>query len=74
MLEVDYITLQSVNMAIAEGICIFIILYILGKFWFTSPKLDARIEEVGANYKGVESLNFTPDFNSKFRKKKGKER
>ncbi|MBX9804231.1 MAG: type II secretion system F family protein [Alphaproteobacteria bacterium] len=65
MPEINFIIFQSLNMAIAAGISIFVLFYMTGKLLFTWPKLDARLEQVRADYSLAnphylkENLNYT---------------
>ena len=72
MPEVNFIIFQSLNMAIASGISIFVLLYMIGKLIFTWPKLDARIEQVRAQYCLINPSYLKENLNYKFMQTKKK--
>ena len=77
MPEVDLLTFQSVNMAIACGISIFVIVYMVGKLLFTNPLLDARLEDLRTQYNATTSLNLAGKLDNKIfqrKKKAGKKK
>jgi tight adherence protein C len=72
MPTVDFVTFQSINMGIAAGICIFVILYAIGKLWLTWPQLDERLEKVYTQYGQTQLPYFTENLNNKLWEKKKK--
>jgi len=72
MFEIDLTTFQSINMAIASGICIFIVLFMLGKLLFTWPLLDTRLQEVRAQYGFISSISLKANLNDQFWQRKKK--
>ncbi|MDF3033249.1 MAG: Flp pilus assembly protein TadC [Alphaproteobacteria bacterium] len=73
--EIDFTTFQSVNMAIAAGISVFVMVFMIGKLLFTWPLLDARLEGL-RSYRGFSnSSSLRSAFNTQFfqtRKKRKK--
>ncbi len=73
MLELDLITFQSLNMAIAAGISIFVILLMIGKLLFTSPLLDTRLEKLRSYYTIMDPLSLKSSINNQIFQRKKKE-
>lgn len=73
MLELDLITFQSLNMAIAAGISVFVIFLMIGKLLFTSPLLDARLEKLRSHYSLTDPLSIQKNINDQIFKRKKKE-
>lgn len=72
MPEVELITFQSLNMAIASGICIFVILFMAGKLLFTWPLLEERLEEVRSHYAFAHSSYLKSNFHNQFLQRRKK--
>lgn len=72
MSEIDFVTFQSINMAIASGISIFVMVFVLGKLMFTKPALEARLEDLRIQYNHVRSAYSKADLNSQFFQRKKK--
>lgn len=72
MPDIDFATFQSVNMAIAAGICVFVLLFMIGKFLFTWPLLDARLENVRSHYSLINSSYIKASLKNQFFQRKKK--
>lgn len=72
MPELELITFQSLNMAIASGICIFVILFMAGKLLFTWPLLEERLEEVRSHYAFAHSSYLKSNFHNQFLQRRKK--
>jgi len=71
MPEVDF-TFQSLNMAVALGICFFVIFFMIGKLLLTWPLLDNRLEELRSHYNLTQSSNLSNFTDQLFQLKKKK--
>jgi tight adherence protein C len=58
--------LESANLALALGSCIFVVVYMLGKIFLTSSSLDARLEEVRLSYGLNSVLNLKKTLENQF--------
>lgn len=72
MPEIDFTTFQSLNMSIAAGICIFVIIFMIGKIFFTWPLLDARLEQVRSQYSVTNSAYLQESLNNRLMQRKKK--
>ena len=75
MPEIDFTTFQSLNMAIAAGISIFVIVFMTGKLLFTWPLLDARLEDLRSRYSAMNSAYLKENLNNQlFQRRKKTEK
>ncbi|MBM3469045.1 MAG: type II secretion system F family protein [Alphaproteobacteria bacterium] len=77
MPEIDLVTFQSINMAIATGISVFVVLYMVGKLLFTWPQLESRLDNIRTYYSLSEASFIKANLNNQFwqrRKKSEKKR
>lgn len=72
MTEIDFATFQSLNMAIASGISVFVMVFVLGKLIFTKPALEARLEDLRIQYNHITSSSKKTNLNSPFFQRKKK--
>jgi hypothetical protein len=66
MPEIDFTTFQSLNMAIAAGISVFAVIYIMGKLLFTWPALDDRLNNVRSHYNLFDSSYLQESLHNQF--------
>jgi tight adherence protein C len=66
--------LPSLSLALALGSCIFVVVYMAGKIFFTSPTLDARLEEIRLSYGLSSVLNLKKTLENQFLLQKKKKR
>jgi len=72
MPEIDFVIFQSLNMAIASGISVFVVLFMIGKILFTWPLLDARLEDLRSHYSLMNSSYIKTNLNNQFFQRKKK--
>ena len=72
MSEIDFVTFQSINMAIASGISVFVMVFVLGKLIFTKPALEARLEDLRIQYNHIKSSYNKANLNNPFFQRKKK--
>lgn len=72
MPEIDFTTFQSLNMAISSGICVFVVIFMVGKIFFTWPLLDSRLEQVRTQYSVMNSAYLQATLNNRFMQRRKK--